>query len=33
MRFGTEPLNKAELQALTELLREFRFAADQPEKL
>jgi len=33
MRFGTEPLRKAELQALTDLLREFRLAADQPVKL
>ena len=28
IRFGTEPLSKAELQALTDLLREFRLAAD-----
>jgi DNA-binding MarR family transcriptional regulator len=28
MRFGTAPLSKAELQALTDLLREFRLAAD-----
>ena len=27
-RFGTEPLSKAELQRLTDLLREFRLAAD-----
>lgn len=27
IRFGTEPLRKAELQALTDLLREFRLAA------
>jgi DNA-binding MarR family transcriptional regulator len=33
MRFGTEPLRKAELQALTDLLCEFRLAADQPQKL
>jgi DNA-binding MarR family transcriptional regulator len=29
VRFGTEPLRKAELQALTDLLREFRIAADE----
>jgi DNA-binding MarR family transcriptional regulator len=28
VRFGTEPLGKAELRALTDLLREFRLAAD-----
>jgi DNA-binding MarR family transcriptional regulator len=33
IRFGTEPLRKDELQALTELLREFRLSADQSEKL
>jgi DNA-binding MarR family transcriptional regulator len=29
IRFGTEPLGKQELQALTDLLRKFRLAADQ----
>ena len=29
IRFGTDPLGKANLQALTDLLREFRLTADQ----
>jgi DNA-binding MarR family transcriptional regulator len=33
IRFGTEPLRREELQALTDLLREFRLAADEPQKL
>lgn len=33
IRFGTEPLGKAELRALTDLLRDFRVAADQAKKL
>lgn len=33
IRFGTEPLRKAELKVLTDLLRDFRVAADQPKKL
>ena len=30
IRFGTEPLREADLQSLTDLLREFRLAADEP---
>jgi DNA-binding MarR family transcriptional regulator len=33
IRFGTEPMRRAELQALTDLLREFRLAADKSKKL
>lgn len=33
IRFGTESLSRPELQSLTDLLREFRLAADEPEKL
>jgi DNA-binding MarR family transcriptional regulator len=33
IRFGTEPLRKADLQSVTDLLREFRLAADEPKEL
>jgi DNA-binding MarR family transcriptional regulator len=33
IRFGTEPLRKADLQSLTNLLRAFRVAADEAEEL
>lgn len=33
LRFGTEPLSKADLGALTGLLREYRLAADEQQKL
>src|ERR1700752_2459417 len=33
IRFGTEPMSKTDLRALTDLLSEFRLRADQPKKL
>jgi DNA-binding MarR family transcriptional regulator len=33
IRFGTEPLRKTDLECLTDLLREFRLAADEPKEL